>query len=390
MIAPPIVPPTIPPLSPPTACHCAPPPAPASGDGPSSSGRPVSRHAPSSPSSGSHAPPSGSHGSGPGGGGAKGREPEPAMVPSAAPVVYQPEAGGGVRRQWVPLSHSQIRELVKAQKEYGRESEYFRGVLEATLSEAEITPFDVRRLFTCLLNPSERVMWEAAWRRGVTEALPSLWSQPQSGVDFTGRPLAIDQLLGTGDWEDGYSQASTLPREALKASAAAAEKAFLLLPGGAPPTAFSRIFQGPDEAFLDFVEKLRKAIEHQVSDEGARSTILREVASSNANQACRDAILSLPLHPAPQMADMLEVCARKVPLLTTRDSEKRRIQPPRVAAAEEPSTEQGVAAAVSSKSSAPCHLCGRTGHWMPDCPLRAEFYKFKREQGQLGANPPKN
>ncbi|XP_036253527.2 eukaryotic translation initiation factor 3 subunit F-like [Molothrus ater] len=158
MIAPPIVPPTIPPLSPPTACHCAPPPAPASGDGPSSSGRPVSRHAPSSPSSGSHAPPSGSHGSGPGGGGAKGREPEPAMVPSAAPVVYQPEAGGGVRRQWVPLSHSQIKELVKAQKEYGRESEYFRGVLEATLSEAEITPFDVRRLFTCLLNPSERLI----------------------------------------------------------------------------------------------------------------------------------------------------------------------------------------------------------------------------------------
>ncbi|XP_066405253.1 uncharacterized protein [Molothrus aeneus] len=69
MIAPPIVPPTIPPLSPPTACHCAPPPAPASGDGPSSSGHPVSRHAPSSPSSGSHAPPSGSHGSGSGGGG---------------------------------------------------------------------------------------------------------------------------------------------------------------------------------------------------------------------------------------------------------------------------------------------------------------------------------
>lgn len=294
-----------------------------------------------------------------------------------------------MRREWVPLNNSQIKELVKAQKEYGRENEYFRGVLQATLSGTEVTPFDLRRLFTCLLNPSEREMWEAAWRRGVTEALPGLWGQPQSGVDLTGRPLAIDQLLGTGDWEDGYSQASTLPREALKASAIAAEKAFLSLPGGVPSMTFSKIFQAPDEAFLDFVEKLRKAIEQQIPDESARATLLREVAAANANQACKEAILSLPLHPAPQIADLLEVCARKVPLLSTRDSGRRGAPPPRAAAAEEVVIEPNTAAAAA-RSNMPCHLCGRVGHWMPDCPLRAEFQQFKRERGHSGANVQKN
>lgn len=301
-----------------------------------------------------------------------------------------------MRRQWVPLHHSQIKELCKAQKDYGRDSEYFRGVLQATLTEVDVTPYDIRRLFTCLLNPTERAMWEAAWKRGVTEALPSLWEQPHTGLDLMGNVLAIDQLLGTGNWADGHSQASAIPQEALRESARAAEKAFLALPGAAPLLSFSRIFQGAEESFLDFVERLRKAIEQQVADEVAREHILKEVASTNANSACRDAILSLPMHPSPSLHDMLEVCTRKVLIMPSREGEKRKQLPPRVSTAEEaPENTFSEATCRSpapgpSAAKSPCHLCGKLGHWMPDCPLRREFYEFKKGQGLLGKTQTKN
>lgn len=39
---------------------------------------------------------------------------------------------------------------------------------------------------------------------------------------------------------------------------------------------------------------------------------------------------------------------------------------------------------LSQKHSAPCHLCGRTGHWMPECALRLQLTQFRRKQKSKG------
>lgn len=232
--------------------------------------------------------------------------------------------------------------------------------------------------------------------------LPFLWENPHTGLDVNGDTISTDRLCGKGTWADGHTQARVIPPEVLKESRKAAERAFLRLPSTAPQISYSKIVQRADETFMLFVERLRKGMESQVQGEETRTELLREVASTNANTACRDAILSLPLDPPPTLQRMLEICARKV-IIPSGDLDHRARPPPhRVTAANTleaipvdpspavsspdypplPSTPQPI-----HRSTSPCHLCGKIGHWMPDCPLRRQFYEFKKHQGIQGGPP---
>ncbi|XP_037980918.1 endogenous retrovirus group K member 113 Gag polyprotein-like [Motacilla alba alba] len=334
---------------------------------------------------GSHAPPSGSHA--PVSGGVDRGDFSTGTPPliTAAPVSYIKEGEGPTRAQWTPFPHSTIKELCKAQREFSRESEYFRGLLRASLLETNVVPADLRMLFSCLLNPTEFLVWEEAWKKGIRDILPDLWENTQTATTPSGEAVCTDLLVGLGNWADGATQARVTPRQALRESAKVAERAFLALKPAAPALTFSKICQGPDEPFIVFVERLRRAIDQQVQAESARLEILTEVANANANTACKAAILSLPLDPPPTIQKMIEVCQRKVPSIL-REDPGARTPTRRVSFAEAADLGGDVMAAQRTPapprrpSQGQCHLCGDPGHWMPDCPLRSQFYDFRRRQ----------
>ncbi|RMC18980.1 hypothetical protein DUI87_03579 [Hirundo rustica rustica] len=70
---------------------------------------------------------------------------------------------------------------------------------------------------------------------------------------------------------------------------------------------YSKIKQLPSEPFVTFVERLTRAIELQVKNEGAQEKVLEEMALADANEERKAAILSLPLEPAPTLDDMLQI-----------------------------------------------------------------------------------
>ncbi|XP_064263334.1 uncharacterized protein LOC135293271 [Passer domesticus] len=288
--------------------------------------------------------------------------------------------GGGNQPQWSPFPHHSIKELCKAQKDFSRESEYFRGILRATLSDTVVTPADLRRLFSCLLNPTEFLVWEKHWQREIGKILPSLRENQVTATDLQGGVLTTDHLCGTGAWQDGQAQAWYVPVEALKEGAKAAERAFFTLRSlVAPLTSYMKIIQESNEPFLSFVERLRRAVETQVHDESIKRGILTEVAATNANPACKAAILSLPLDPPPTLDQMLDVCDRKLAIIAGEPDLQPRAPARRVAATDLEEVTTAAAAAPSRqpntpklqpRTDAPCHLCNQSGHWMPDCPLR--------------------
>lgn len=327
----------------------------------------------------------------------------------AAPVTYHRNRGGGNPRvQWSPVPRALIKELVKAQKEHGGQSEYFRGLLEASLLETELVPADHRQIFKCLLNVAQFSRWEAAWERGVTEILPQLWEDSDVGEDTDGERLTTDHLCGLGDWDQGQKQASKIPTEALKRGTQVALQAFYRVSAGVPSVPVSHIFQGPTESFDDFVVRLQLAAEIEEPERKARERMVTLLASTNANSACKAAILSLPLHPRPTLRDLLEVCAAKVSTASKAPGEKPTPSSTRRVAFADLADLQETAAAAAPLSSAPhlgpgtpqnrrrstsaCHLCHGEDHWMPDCPLRKEFYAFRKERqsGVQRGGAPKN
>ncbi|RMB92623.1 hypothetical protein DUI87_30932 [Hirundo rustica rustica] len=69
---------------------------------------------------------------------------------------------------------------------------------------------------------------------------------------------------------------------------------------------YSKIKQLPSEPFVTFVERLTRAIELQVKNEGAQEQVLEEMALADADEQCKAAILSLSIQPASALHDMLQ------------------------------------------------------------------------------------
>ncbi|RMC05573.1 hypothetical protein DUI87_18770 [Hirundo rustica rustica] len=69
----------------------------------------------------------------------------------------------------------------------------------------------------------------------------------------------------------------------------------------------SKIKQLPSEPLVTFVERLTRAIELQVKNEGAQEQVLEERALADADEQCKAAILSLSIEPAPTLYDTLQL-----------------------------------------------------------------------------------
>ncbi|RMC04224.1 hypothetical protein DUI87_19043 [Hirundo rustica rustica] len=227
-------------------------------------------------------------------------------IPTLAPVTFRNARGGNNRAEYHPFPRATIKEICKAHRIYGRDGPYFRGLLRADLSAEEVVPADLKYLFTCLLNSTEYILWVTAWKRLLQEALPGLLNHVNTRVDAQGNPLTLDHLAGEGQWAEATDQV-VIPVQCLHVVRETALTAFFSMQTQGPAISYSKIRQDQSESFTDFVERLSRAIEAQVKNEMAREHILSEIAFSNANDLCRAAILSLPLHPKPTLPDMLQL-----------------------------------------------------------------------------------
>ncbi|TRZ08544.1 hypothetical protein HGM15179_018557 [Zosterops borbonicus] len=284
---------------------------------------PPLHHRPHPTPSGSHAPSSGSHALESEEEGVSSRSESP-RIPSLAPVTYRWSRGGNHEEtSWQQLSQNVIKELMKALKEYGRTSPYFLGLLNGQLTGSVVVPHDLKHLFRCLHSKTEYQLWEATWKALLLDALPSLLETPDTAVDNEGNLITIKHLMGEGNWETPQKQAASLPREVLHMVSRIAEKAFVTMRPSGPLQSYLDVFQGTNEHYLQFVERLTAAVENQEEDEVARGRLLQSLAFKHANQVCKQAILTLPREPKPTLQDFIKVVTEVVPLMTPGHPEKR-------------------------------------------------------------------
>lgn len=79
----------------------------------------------------------------------------------------------------------------------------------------------------------------------------------------------------------------------------------------APALNFTQIKQASNEPFIDFIDKLRLAVEKQVEDIKKKRLMITSIAKANANDICK-VIMSLPFEPPPMLTLMIQVCTRLV------------------------------------------------------------------------------
>ncbi|XP_042720917.1 LOW QUALITY PROTEIN: uncharacterized protein LOC122176464 [Lagopus leucura] len=300
----------------------------------------------------------------------------------AMPVVIKTEGPA-----WTPLEPKLIMRLADTVRSKGLRSPITMAEVEAIMS-SPLLPHDVTNLMRVILAPAQYALWMDAWDVQLQTVVAAATRDPRHPANGQGRGerTNLDRLNGKADGMAGNpeGQAALLRPGELVAITASALQAFREVARLAEPTnPWADITQGPSESFVDFANRLIKAVEGSDLPSLARAPVIIDCLRQKSH---------------PDVQQLL----RAAPSTLTTPGEIIKYVLDRQKAV--PFTDQGVASAVSSAVSSAiqplvmavvnkerdgrggsgdrvrgrCYSCGSQGHYQAQCP------KGKRPGGSRG------
>ncbi|XP_058572644.1 endogenous retrovirus group K member 10 Gag polyprotein isoform X3 [Neofelis nebulosa] len=209
------------------------------------------------------------------------------------PVIQQ-----GGQRVYSALSFKLLKDLKSSAAQYGPTAPFTLSMLD-NLSREALCPGDWKVIAQACLSVGDNLLWKAEFAENAEKQ--AMYNKR------TNIPVDFNMLTGTGQYYDVGLQLN-YPEIAYNQINTCAITAWKKLPStGGRTEELSKIRQGPDEKYQDFVGRLLTAVSRIVTDGEAGTIIVKQLAYENANSACQAAIR--PWKNQGTLEDYIRLCA---------------------------------------------------------------------------------
>lgn len=177
--------------------------------------------------------------------------------------------------------------------------------------------------------------------------------------------VTFEMLAGEGQYQETLQQLEFDPGVYAQVNAAA-KRAWYKLPSTGRQTAdLSKIRQGSEGPFQDFVDRLLQTAS-RLGDADAGLLLVKQLAYENANSACQAALR--PFRKKGNLSDYVRLCSDREPAYTQGLAMSAALQGKTVK--EVLFQQRKPVKGRASGPSGSCYRCGRSGHQVKQCPNR--------------------
>ena len=201
------------------------------------------------------------------------------------------------QRYYESLPFKQLKELKIACSQYGPTAPFTIAMIE-NLGTQALPPNDWKQTARACLSGGDYLLWKSEFFEQCARIADV---NRQQGIQ-----TSYKMLIGEGPYQATDTQLNFLPGAYAQISNAA-RQAWKKLPSSSTKTEdLSKVQQGPDEPYQDFVARLLDTIGKIMSDEKAGMVLAKQLAFKNANSACQAALR--PYRKKGDLSDFIRIC----------------------------------------------------------------------------------
>ncbi|XP_010607860.1 endogenous retrovirus group K member 10 Gag polyprotein-like [Fukomys damarensis] len=292
----------------------------------------------------------------------------------ACPVFEAQDAQGNLVCQHAPIPFKQLKELKMACAQYGPTAPFTLAMLDSLATEA-LPPSDWKQIAKACLAGGDYLLWKSEYTEQCQRIADLNRQQEELNVTY-------EMLAGEGSYAE-VTQQLGFPQGVYAQINIAAKNAWKKLPlSGQASEDLSKIRQGPDEPFQDFVDHLLLMASRVIGESEAGIILVKQLAYENANSACQATLR--PFRKKADLSDYVHLCADIGPSYTQGLAMAAALQGKTV---KEVLYQQHRRGPPKKGNNGNFFGCGQAGHLIRDCPQHKKNGPFSKPPKGPGSCP---
>nr|ARA67907.1 gag protein [Jaagsiekte sheep retrovirus]ARA67910.1 gag protein [Jaagsiekte sheep retrovirus] len=264
------------------------------------------------------------------------------------------------QRFYEALPFKQLKELKIACSQYGPTAPFTIAMIE-NLGTQALPPNDWKQTARACLSGGDYLLWKSEFFEQCAHIADV---NRQQGIQ-----TSYEMLIGEGPYQATDTQLNFLPGVYAQISNAA-RQAWKKLPSSSTKTEdLSKVRQGPDKPYQDFVARLLDTIGKIMSDEQAGMLLAKQLAFENVNSACQAALR--PYRKKGDLSDFIRICADIGPSYMQGIAMAAALQGKSIKEVlfqQQARNKKG----LQKSGNSGCFVCGQPGHRAAVCPPKQQ------------------